>query len=91
MVLVAYVGTVAAVGSYFVRTSKTVKQFTSAGGKIPGWAVGLSLFGTFLSSMTFLGVTGKAYGGDWHPFVFSLTLPIAAVVAALAAAFILSA
>lgn len=81
-ILVIYVGTVVGVGSFFVRSSKTVKQFTAAGGNVPGWAVGLSLFGTFLSSMTFLGVTGKAYGGDWNPFVFSLTLPIAAFVAA---------
>ena len=56
-ILVIYVGTVVGVGSFFVRSSKTVKQFTAAGGNVPGWAVGLSLFGTFLSSMTF-GVKG---------------------------------
>lgn len=81
VVLVLYVGIVSAVGSYFVRNSKTVAQFTSAGGRVPGWAVAFSLFGTYLSSMTFLGVPGKAYGGNWNPFVFSLTLPVAAFFA----------
>jgi len=81
VVLVLYVGTVSAVGSYFVRNSKTVAQFTAGGGRIPGWAVAFSLFGTYLSSMTFLGVPGKAYGGNWNPFVFSLTLPVAAFFA----------
>jgi len=82
IVLVLYVGTIVAVGALFARGSKTVKQFTAAGGNVPGWVVGLSLFGTFLSSMTFLGVTGKAYGSNWNPFVFSLTLPVAAWFAA---------
>lgn len=81
VVLVLYVGTVVVVGSLFARSSKTVKQFTSAGGKVPGWVVGLSLFGTYLSSLTFLGVPGKAYAGNWNAFVFSVTLPIAAYFA----------
>ncbi len=63
------------------KRSKTVSQFTFASGSIPGWAVGLSLFGTFLSSMTFLGVPGKAYSSNWNSFVFSITLPVAAFIA----------
>ncbi|PCJ63153.1 MAG: sodium:solute symporter [Candidatus Hydrogenedentota bacterium] len=80
-VLVLYIGGVVGFGAFYARRSKTVAQFTSAAGRIPGWAVGLSLFGTFLSSLTFLGVPGKAYGGNWNAFVFSITLPIAALVA----------
>ena len=53
----------------------------AASGSLPGWVVGLSIFGTFLSSNTFIGVPGKAYGGNWNAFVFSLTLPLAAWVA----------
>jgi len=53
----------------------------AASGALPGWVVGLSIFGTFLSSNTFIGVPGKAYGGNWNAFVFSLTLPLAAWVA----------
>ncbi len=53
----------------------------AAGGRLPGWAVGLSIFGTYLSSNTFLGNPGKAYGGNWNAYVFTLSLPLAAWIA----------
>ena len=80
-VLVLYVAGVVGLGCWFVRSSRTTAEFMKAGGSLPSWAVGLSLFGTFLSSITFLGVPGKAYAGDWNAFVFSLTLPPAAWLA----------
>lgn len=80
-VLVIYVAGVVGFGCWFVRKSSTTAEFTSAGGSIAGWAVGLSIFGTFLSSNTFLGVPGKAYGADWNSLLFSFTLPIAAWIA----------
>lgn len=70
------------VGFYFSRKSQGSEQFTKAGGSIPGWAIGLSIYATFLSSNTFLGVPGKAFGGNWNAFVFSLSMPLSAWVAA---------
>ena len=49
-----------------------------AGRSLPAWAVGLSIFGTYLSSNTFLGVPGKAYATNWNALVFSFSLPLAA-------------
>lgn len=69
------------VGFYFSRKNKNARQFTMASGLIPGWAIGLSIYATFLSSNTFLGVPGKAYGGNWNAFVFSLSMPLAAWIA----------
>jgi len=54
----------------------------AAGGALPGWAVGMSIFGTYLSSNTFLGNPGKSYGGNYNAYVFTLSLPVAAWVAA---------
>lgn len=82
LVLLLYVAAVIAFGCWFVRKSGTTKEFMAAGGSLPGWAVGLSIFGTFLSSNTFLGVPGKAYGDNFNGFVFSLSLPFAALIAA---------
>jgi SSS family solute:Na+ symporter len=82
VVLVLYTAGVVALGSGFFRRSRTPLGFTAAGGALPGWAVGLSLFGTYLSSNTFLGVPGRAYASNWNAFVFSLSLPLAAWVAA---------
>lgn len=69
------------IGVYFSKKNKNAEQFTKASGKIPGWAIGISIFATFLSSNTFLGVTGKAFGTNWNAFVFSLSMPLAAWVA----------
>jgi SSS family solute:Na+ symporter len=69
------------VGVYFSRNNKNSEQFTKASGLIPGWAIGLSIYATFLSSNTFLGVPGKAFGGNWNAFVFSISMPLAAWIA----------
>ena len=81
LVVIAYLVGMIGVGVYFSRKNTTSEQFTKASGKIPGWAIGISIYATFLSSNTFLGVPGKAYGSNWNSFVFSLSMPLAAWVA----------
>ena len=81
VIIILYLVGMVLVGFYFSRTNKNSEQFTTASGKIPGWAIGASIYATFLSSNTFLGVPGKAYGGNWNAFVFSLSMPLAAWVA----------
>ena len=80
-VLAVYLLAVVGMGAWLGRRSGTTKGFMVAGGTLPGWAVGLSIFGTYLSSNTFIGVPGKAFAGNWNAFVFSLSLPLAAWVA----------
>ncbi len=82
IVLIGYLLGVVLFGCFFVRKSSSTNTFMTAGGAMPAWAVGLSIFGTYLSSNTFLGVPGKAYGSNWNAFVFSLSLPLAAWLAA---------
>lgn len=77
-VIVLYLAAVAGLGVWFGRRSRDPEQFTSAGGSLPAWAVGLSIFGTYVSSISFLALPGKAFTGNWNPFVFSLSLPLAA-------------
>src|ERR1035437_3754852 len=80
-IIVTYLVIMVLVGIYFSRKNKSSNQFTKASGKIPGWAIGLSLYATFLSSNTFLGVPGKAFGTNWNAFVFSISMPFAAWIA----------
>jgi SSS family solute:Na+ symporter len=80
-IIVFYLLAMVWVGFYFSKKNKNSEHFTKASGKIPGWAVGLSIYATFLSSNTFLGVPGKAFGGNWNAFVFSLSMPFAAWIA----------
>jgi SSS family solute:Na+ symporter len=81
IVLCAYFAAMLGIGFLFVRKSGRTEEYMAAGGSLPGWAVGLSLFGTYVSSISFIALPGKAYGGNWNSFVFSLTLPLAAWVA----------
>ncbi len=81
-IVIVYLVAMVLIGFYFSRKNKNAEQFTIASGKIPGWAIGLSIYATFLSSNTFLGVPGKSFGSNWNSFVFSLSMPLAAWVAA---------
>src|SRR6186713_457141 len=80
-IIVIYLLGMIGVGVYFSRKNTSTDQFTKASGHIPGWALGISLYATFLSSNTFLGVPGKAFGSNWNSFVFSLSMPFAAWIA----------
>jgi SSS family solute:Na+ symporter len=80
-VIAVYMLAMIGIGMYFSRKNKNSDQFTKASGKIPGWAIGLSIYATFLSSNTFLGVPGKAFGSNWNAFVFSISMPLAAWLA----------
>lgn len=68
-------------GASFFFKNKTSDQFTSGGGKLPAWVVGMSIFATFVSSISFLALPGKAYASNWNAFVFSLSIPVASVLA----------
>ena len=81
IVLFAYVAGVFGLGCWFARKSGTTEEFMAAGRSLPGWVVGLSIFGTYVSSISFLANPGKSYAGNWNPFVFGLSLPIAAIIA----------
>ncbi len=68
-------------GASFYFRNKTTDQFTSGGGKLPAWIVGMSIFATFVSSISFLALPGKAYMSNWNALVFSFSIPIAAILA----------
>ncbi len=68
--------------SFYFQSRQGASAFTRAGGKLPAWAVGMSIFATFVSSISFLGLPGEAYLTNWNPFVFSLSIPLASWLAA---------
>lgn len=78
LVITIYLGGMIGIGVWFSRRSSNSSEFTAAGRSLPGWVVGLSIFGTFVSSISFLANPGKSYESNWNPFVFSLSLPLAA-------------
>ena len=68
------------VGASFFFRNRTTDQFTAGGRKLPAWVVGMSIFATFVSSISFLGLPGKAYASNWNAFVFSLSIPFATIM-----------
>ena len=68
-------------GASFYFRNKTSDQFTSGGGKLPAWVVGMSIFATFVSSISFLALPGKAHISNWNALVFSFSIPIASILA----------
>lgn len=77
IVLVAYFAGTMAVGFLCMRRSGSVEGFTAAERSLPGWLTGLSILGTYVSSISFLALPGKAFASNWNSFVFSLSLPVA--------------
>lgn len=73
--LIAAVG----VGIWFSRKQNSTKSYYAANGSVPAWAVGMSMFATIISSVTFLAYPGAAYAGNWILLVQGLMVPIVLV------------
>ena len=69
-------------GCSFYRKGSTASDFTAAGRSLPGWVVGMSIFATYVSSISYIGYPGKAFASNWNAFVFSLSIPVASYFAA---------
>ena len=77
IVFFIFIGGTILFGCSFFSKNKSSSSYTSGGGNIPTWVVGMSIFATYVSSISFLGYPGDAYMRNWNPFVFSLSIPIA--------------
>lgn len=68
-VIAVYVATLVGIGVFFARRQKTTEDYFIARASIPGWAAGLSLLATIITSVTFIAYPGSAYAGDWSLLV----------------------
>ena len=80
-IIVIYLLAMIGIGVYFSFKNKSSNSFSVTAEAIPGWALGLSFYATFLSVITFLGDPGKSFGSNWNPFVFSISIPFASIIA----------
>jgi SSS family solute:Na+ symporter len=80
-VIAAYLTAIVGIGLWFARRRGDSEEYMAAHRSLPGWAIGLSMFGSYVSSISFLANPGKAYAANWNPLVFSLATPIAAAIA----------
>lgn len=60
-----YLAAMLGIGFYFSGKESSSKQFFLGSRQIPWWAVGLSIFGTAISSITYLSIPARAFATDW--------------------------
>ena len=72
----AYLLLLVAMGFYFSKRENSVDDYFKAGGRIPWWAAGLSIFGTQLSAITFMTIPAKTFASDWSYFMFNMGIII---------------
>ncbi|TWU15883.1 sodium:solute symporter [Allorhodopirellula heiligendammensis] len=80
-VLLGYFVGILGLGLYFWRRNNSAEEFSAGGRTLSGWLCGLSIFATYLSSISYLALPGKAFVDNWNVFVYSLALPLAAAIA----------
>ncbi|WP_439132703.1 sodium:solute symporter, partial [Polaribacter sp.] len=81
IVFFIYIAGIALFGGSFFKKNKTSSSYTLGNKDIPSWVVTMSIFATFVSSISYLALPGNAFQSNWNALVFSLSLPIATLIA----------
>ncbi len=74
LTLLGYLAMMILMGIYFARRGKSTEDYFLAGGRIPWWAAGISIYGTQLSAITFMAVPAIVYATDWRLAVGTLMI-----------------
>jgi solute:Na+ symporter, SSS family len=69
LVIVIYFAAVAFIGFRFARRQTSTEAYFVARRSVPHWAMGLSVFATIISSITFIAYPGAAFKGNWNQIV----------------------
>lgn len=81
VIFIGYLLGIVLFGSSFYRKNKSAEAFTLGNQQIPSWVISLSIFATFVSSISYLALPGQAYLTNWNAFAFSLSIPFATLMA----------
>jgi len=68
------------IGVYFARGQKSTAKYFAAEGKIPAWAIGMSILATLVSSVTFLAYPGEGFSSNWIRLVQGLMVPFVLLI-----------
>lgn len=68
------------IGFYFSKGQKSTQKYFVADGKIPSWAIGMSILATLISSVTFLAYPGEGYSNNWILLVQGLMVPLVLLI-----------
>ncbi|HBE42896.1 MAG TPA: sodium:solute symporter, partial [Bacteroidales bacterium] len=71
VIMSLYFGLLAWMGWFFSKRQKNTNDYFRGGGKMSWWIVALSIYGTSLSSITYMAIPAKAYATDWSYMVYN--------------------
>jgi SSS family solute:Na+ symporter len=68
-------------GLYFRKRQTSSERYFLGDRKLPGWAVGMSIFATIISSWAFLALPGKSFKDDMQYLLTIASIPVAVLIA----------
>jgi len=80
--LLAYLAGMAAMGLYFARRNRDTEEYFVGSRRFSGLAIGLSMVGTAISSVTFISMPADSFKTYWLRFLPYVFVPVAAFLAA---------
>ncbi|MBS1512879.1 MAG: sodium:solute symporter [Bacteroidetes bacterium] len=75
-IILLFLGISVYFGLRFAGRQKSTDSYFRAKGKIPSWAIGMSILSTLISSITFLAYPGQGFSSNWILLVQGLMVPI---------------
>lgn len=79
-VISVYLAALILIGAYFSRKEPNTESYFLGGRRVPWWAVGLSLFGTSCSAITYLSIPATACSTNWVFMPANLAILICAPI-----------
>lgn len=76
IIIFSFISIVLYLGFSFAHKQKSTSSYFLAKGKMPSWAIGLSILATLISSITFLAYPGEGFSSNWILLVQGLMVPI---------------
>jgi len=76
IIIVVFLALTLYLGLRFARKRQSTQSYFLAKGKIPAWAIGMSLLSSMISSVTFLAYPGEGYSSNWILLVQGLMVPV---------------
>lgn len=80
-VIVAYLIGMSLMGVYFSRRHSTTDDYFLGGRSFKGWVIGLSMVGTSISSVSFIGFPAEGFKAGWLLMIINFMVPVGLVAA----------
>src|ERR1700759_1265982 len=76
IIIIIFLAVTLYLGLRFARKKQSTQSYFLAKGKVPAWAIGMSLLASMISSVAFLPYPGEGYSSNWILLVQGLMVPV---------------